>query len=241
MQDRHREISMNADRFCRATDGRDGLPLGRLPTSDLAQGHAPVVSLYWGPEFVMLYNDSLLPMVGANKHPQAMGRPAFEVLPEIRSIIEPTLQHVVTTGEATWSEDLMLPLVRGAAPEESRTSRSPTARSRTRREASAECSARSWRPRRRSSRNGACGCSTRSPRRRRRDRKRTRAPRLRHTWSASQTTSLSRSCTSWTHPRPRAERGRRLYAHLPHPGPPCPAELLVVIATLVEGVRRRRE
>jgi signal transduction histidine kinase/DNA-binding response OmpR family regulator len=77
------------------------------------------IALYWGPEFVMLYNDSLLPMVGANKHPQAMGRPAFEVLPEIRSIIEPMLQHVVTTGEATWSEDLMLPLVRGAAPEES--------------------------------------------------------------------------------------------------------------------------
>ena len=58
-------------------------------------------------------------MVGANKHPQAMGRPAFEVLAEIRGIIEPLLRHVSRTGEATWSEDLMLPLVRGAAPEES--------------------------------------------------------------------------------------------------------------------------
>ena len=67
----------------------------------------------------MPYNDSLLPMVGANKHPQAMGRPAFEVLPEIRSIIEPLLDHVRTTGEATWSEDLMLPLVRGATAKES--------------------------------------------------------------------------------------------------------------------------
>ncbi len=76
------------------------------------------IALYWGPEFVMLYNDSLIPMVGANKHPQAMGRPAFEVLPEIRAIIEPLLLQVVKTGEATWSEDLMLPLVRGAAPEE---------------------------------------------------------------------------------------------------------------------------
>ncbi len=76
------------------------------------------IALYWGPEFVMLYNDDLIPMVGANKHPQAMGRPAFEVLPEIRAIIEPLLVHVVRTGEATWSEDLMLPLVRGAVPEE---------------------------------------------------------------------------------------------------------------------------
>ena len=47
------------------------------------------IALYWGPEFVMLYNDDLMPMVGGNKHPQALGRPAFEVLPEIRSIIEP--------------------------------------------------------------------------------------------------------------------------------------------------------
>jgi len=77
------------------------------------------IALYWGPAYVMLYNESLLPMVGANKHPLAMGRPAFEVLPEIRSIIEPLLDHVRTTGEATWSEDLMLPLVRGAGPEES--------------------------------------------------------------------------------------------------------------------------
>ena len=70
------------------------------------------IALYWGPQFVMLYNDSLLPMVGANKHPHAMGRPALEVLAEIRHIIEPLLRHVTTTGEATWSEDLMLPLVR---------------------------------------------------------------------------------------------------------------------------------
>ncbi|HEX4341599.1 MAG TPA: ATP-binding protein [Polyangiaceae bacterium] len=76
------------------------------------------IALYWGPEFVMLYNDSLIPMVGANKHPAAIGQPAFVVLPEIRDIIEPLLQQVSTTGEAIWSEDLMLPLLRGAAQEE---------------------------------------------------------------------------------------------------------------------------
>ncbi len=85
---------------------------------NLALGSRFPIALYWGPEFVMLYNDSLIPMVGANKHPRAMGRPAFEVLPEIRQIIEPLLLHVSRTGEATWSEDLMLPLVRGAGPEE---------------------------------------------------------------------------------------------------------------------------
>ncbi len=56
------------------------------------------IALYWGPQFVMLYNDALFPMVGANKHPWAMGRPAAEVLAEIWSIIGPLLQSVVTTG-----------------------------------------------------------------------------------------------------------------------------------------------
>jgi signal transduction histidine kinase/FixJ family two-component response regulator len=77
------------------------------------------IALYWGREFVMLYNDDLLPMVGANKHPLAMGRPAFEVLPEIREIIEPLLLRVLNTGEAIWSEDLMLPLFRNDAQAES--------------------------------------------------------------------------------------------------------------------------
>jgi hypothetical protein len=75
------------------------------------------IALYWGSEFLMLYNDDLLPMIGANKHPWALGRPAFEVLPEIRVIIEPLLRKVIDTGEAIWSEDLMLPMQRGDAPE----------------------------------------------------------------------------------------------------------------------------
>ena len=77
------------------------------------------IALYWGPEFLMLYNQSLVPMVGPKKHPHAMGQPAFVVLAEIRGIIEPLLRHVRTTGEATWSEDLMLPLARTGMPEES--------------------------------------------------------------------------------------------------------------------------
>jgi PAS domain S-box-containing protein len=77
------------------------------------------IAVYWGPEYLMLYNESLLPMVGARKHPQALGQPAQIVLAEIWGIIEPLLRHVRTTGEATWSEDLMLPLARTGAPEES--------------------------------------------------------------------------------------------------------------------------
>jgi PAS domain S-box-containing protein len=77
------------------------------------------IAVYWGPEYLMLYNQSLVPMVGPKKHPQALGQPASIVLAEIWGIIEPLLCHVRTTGEATWSEDLMLPMARTGTPEES--------------------------------------------------------------------------------------------------------------------------
>lgn len=77
------------------------------------------IAIYWGPEYLMLYNQSLVPMVGPRKHPWALGQPARVVLAEIWEIIEPLLRHVRTTGEATWSEDLMLPMARTGTPEES--------------------------------------------------------------------------------------------------------------------------
>jgi GAF domain-containing protein len=77
------------------------------------------IAVYWGPEYLMLYNQSLVPMVGPKKHPGALGQKANVVLAEIWDIIEPLLRHVRTTGEATWSEDLMLPLARTGKPEES--------------------------------------------------------------------------------------------------------------------------
>jgi signal transduction histidine kinase/DNA-binding response OmpR family regulator len=77
------------------------------------------IAVYWGPDYLMLYNESLVPMVGAQKHPRAVGQPASIVLAEIWEIIEPLLRKVRTTGEATWSEDLMLPLARSGTPEES--------------------------------------------------------------------------------------------------------------------------
>src|SRR5471030_1113691 len=77
------------------------------------------IAVYWGPEFLILYNQSLVPMVGPEKHPAALGQPARAVLAEIWQIIEPLLHKVRTTGEAAWSENLMLPFARTGAPEES--------------------------------------------------------------------------------------------------------------------------
>ena len=73
--------------------------------------------VWWGPDFVMLYNDSYRRTLG-RKHPRALGRPGREVYPEIWDVIGPMLEQVLATGEATWSVDLMLLLERNGYPEE---------------------------------------------------------------------------------------------------------------------------
>ena len=67
--------------------------------------------IWWGPSLVKIYNDAYLPILGA-KHPRALGQPGREVWPEIWHIIGPMLEGVMQRGEATWSEDTLLPLER---------------------------------------------------------------------------------------------------------------------------------
>lgn len=76
------------------------------------------ILLWWGPEMVMLYNDAYLPMLGATKHPAAMGQKGKECWPEIWHIIGPVLDGVFRKGEATWSEDQVAPLDRNAYAQE---------------------------------------------------------------------------------------------------------------------------
>jgi PAS domain S-box-containing protein len=96
-----------------------GWPQSLRTTMSICLNSRFPIAVYWGPEYLMLYNQSLVPMVGPKKHPHALGQPAEIVLAEIWGIIEPLLRQVRTTGDATWSEDLMLPLARTGVPEES--------------------------------------------------------------------------------------------------------------------------
>lgn len=68
------------------------------------------VSLMWGPERVLVYNDAYVPMIG-EKHPSALGRPAAEVFPEVWETIGPMLD-TAASGTATWAQDAYIPLVR---------------------------------------------------------------------------------------------------------------------------------
>ena len=76
----------------------------------------PIV-MYWGPEYVVLYNDAYSTILGS-KHPWALGQRCQDCWAEIWDTIGPMLDNVVRTGEATWSNDLLLQLERYGYPEE---------------------------------------------------------------------------------------------------------------------------
>lgn len=77
----------------------------------------PIV-LWWGQELRLIYNDAWRPSLGVLKHP-ALGKPGQEVWEEIWHLIGPMLEGVLASGEATWSDDQLLPMDRYGYLEES--------------------------------------------------------------------------------------------------------------------------
>ena len=75
------------------------------------------ILIWWGPQFLKLYNDAYRQLLG-DKHPKSMGQPGRECWAEIWHIIGPMLEGVLHGGEATWSDDQMLPLRRHGFTEE---------------------------------------------------------------------------------------------------------------------------
>ncbi len=75
--------------------------------------------LIWGPEYTQFYNDAYRPILGPRKHPHALGQSARQTYADVWSIISRPIQEVMTTGNATWAENQMLPLERDGFIEES--------------------------------------------------------------------------------------------------------------------------
>ncbi len=71
----------------------------------------------WGSEYIQLYNDGYRPILGATKHPQALGISTRETFSEIWNIIESMFDGVMK-GKAVGFPDLMLPLNRNGFVEE---------------------------------------------------------------------------------------------------------------------------
>ena len=69
--------------------------------------------LWWGTELTCFYNDAYRPSLGQNgKHPSILGMKAEEAWSEIWDVIKPLIDQVLAGGEATWSEDQLIPIYR---------------------------------------------------------------------------------------------------------------------------------
>jgi len=82
----------------------------RTAVSICLNSRFPMV-IWWGKELVLIYNDAWRPILGT-KHPNALGKSGWEVWPEMWSTIGEQLNGVLKTGQATWSDDLLLPAMR---------------------------------------------------------------------------------------------------------------------------------
>ena len=69
--------------------------------------------LFWGSDLLCFYNDAYRPSLGQHgKHPDILGMPGEQAWPEIWHIIKPLIGQVMNGGEATWSEDQLIPIYR---------------------------------------------------------------------------------------------------------------------------------
>ena len=68
--------------------------------------------IWWGPELLCFYNDSYRRLIGSERHPASLGRPAREVWEEIWAIIGPQIAVVMAGGGATWQKNALIPITR---------------------------------------------------------------------------------------------------------------------------------
>jgi hypothetical protein len=108
----------DAGRLARAVDWantaigpvEDWPPALRSTVALVLHNQSPML-LWWGPEFVQIYNDAYRPVL-AEKHPGAMGQRVSECWSEIWHIIGPMVEAPFRGGPASVSDDLLLPLRR---------------------------------------------------------------------------------------------------------------------------------
>ncbi len=75
--------------------------------------------VWWGTDFRLLYNDAFRPILGSDRHPQALGQPAQSVFAESWHIIGPQLKRIFETKQADQEENLLIPVRRAGYLEES--------------------------------------------------------------------------------------------------------------------------
>jgi signal transduction histidine kinase/CheY-like chemotaxis protein len=112
---RTREFDWSTTRL----DPVQGWPQSLKTAVSICLGSRHPIVVWWGnPDYTQFYNDAYISFLGHTKHPGWLGGSGRDCWSEIWPIIGPMLEGVFTTGEATWSEDLLLTLHRNLPQEE---------------------------------------------------------------------------------------------------------------------------
>ena len=98
------EIIQGLDASVSPLGPRSGWPACLRAAVDLILPAQAEIVLFWGPDYVALYNDAYAPTIG-DKHPGAFGRPAIEYWRELWDDLEPLLSGVRRTGETFHAKD----------------------------------------------------------------------------------------------------------------------------------------
>jgi len=85
-------------------------------TGTMLRTLSPVL-ICWGKDYIQLYNDAFRPILGSQKHPQALGLPVFETYAEVWDTLAPLFAKVMQ-GESVAFQDFKLHLNRNGYPEE---------------------------------------------------------------------------------------------------------------------------
>ncbi len=113
-----RSVYEQLDWSATALGPRDSWPALLRLLVDLCLDSEFPVQISWGPELLVLYNEAYIPLLGAEKHPWALGRPGSEVVPHVGSASEQHLREVLQTGRPYHSGDQRLIINRHGYPEE---------------------------------------------------------------------------------------------------------------------------
>lgn len=73
-------------------------------TSNLVMGSPHPAAMYWGEDYVVIYNEAYIELAG-RKHPHLMGKKYKDAWPEIFPTIEPVLKSAWEQGQATMKRD----------------------------------------------------------------------------------------------------------------------------------------
>ncbi|XLZ70535.1 ATP-binding protein [Massilia sp. SR12] len=91
----------------------DAWPQSLRTTVNLMLNSSHPIWIGWGPDATFLYNDAYLDVLGAAKHPWALGRPAQEVWSEIWHYCGPLVDKVFQQAQPSYVEDVQLFMSRG--------------------------------------------------------------------------------------------------------------------------------